>query len=387
MSSHTVVAASTSVSRLKNPTRLLAASWIAAPAVLALAALAGGNYSVLWAVPVIGWLVVPVLDLVLPCAADAPLADARCDDVGRAGFARLLGFALLLDFLAIAWLTAHAELPLHAVLGAGLTLGTVVAAVALHARHFSPSPHPLDLVPAALATVFLGGGFYRRAITVDHQHAAATPGDPFSARMGEGFWKYCYRASIGLLMPAWRQIVRDGGQRNPGRAMAANRAFLELLFILLAFVSLVTWAGNRMFAVLTIAWCCAVIIVFATHYVQHYGLLRAKRSDGAHVRAGAAHAWDDAHRASALLLFNATRHAHAHLAPRCDYAALRCLADAPKLPYGLTAAILLALVPPAWFAVMNPRVARWAEGDLQRVNIDGDAYAMLMARYHRPRGA
>jgi alkane 1-monooxygenase len=342
----------------------------------------------LWLLPLLWWVSVPSLDNVLPRAAAAPMAlraDERGDDPGSTGFMRFLGFALMLDFVAIAWLIAQAELPVHAVFGAGLTLAAVLATDALNVRYLRPSQDPLEVIPAALASGFLGGGFYRRALNVDHQHAAATQGDPFSARMGEGFWKYSYRAAAGLLMLAWRHIQCGGVQRNPARALAANQELHELLFTLLTLAVLVVWAGIGMFAVLTIACSGTLIIVFAAHYVQHYGLLRAKRSDGVHVRPGAAHAWDDAHRASALLLFNASRHAHAHLAPRRDYASLNCLADAPKLPDGLAAAMLLAMVPPAWFVVMDPRVARWAEGDLQRVNSDGDACAALMARYHRPR--
>ncbi len=384
MSSQPVVAVPAHTCRLNNPIRLFAALWVAAPAVLAPAAMISGNYGVLWFVPLLWCAIVPVLDQLLPRAVDA-VEVSHADDQGGSGLLRLFGFALLLDVLALAWLCAQGELPLHAILGAGLSLAFMLATVALNVRCLQPSPHAFDVAPAALLSGFLGGGIYRRAITVDHQRAVATQNDPFSARMGEGFWTYSYRATAGLLALAWGRIRHDGVLHHVAAPDSAESSMLyELLFAALTLAGFVIWAGYDLLVILTIAWIGAVIVVLAAHYVQHYGLLRAKRSDGAHVRPGALHAWDDAHQASAWLLFNASHHAHAHLAPRQHYASLTCLAGAPKLPYGQVDAILLAMFPPAWFAVMDPRVAAWAEGDLQRTNIDGDAYAMLMARYHRP---
>lgn len=386
MSSQPVVAVPARTSRLRNPIHLFAAWWVVSPAMLVPAAMASGSYSVLWFVPLLWCVIVPILDNVLPLATEA-VEVARADESPGPGLLRWFGCVLLLDVLALAWLSAQAELPLAAILGAGLSLALILATVALNVRCLRPSSHWFDVVPAALISGFLGGGFYRRALTVDHQRAVASQNDPFSARMGEGFWKYCYRASAGLLAHTWSRIRSDSVNHTAAADSgdsADNQALYELLFAALTLTGFVIWAGYDLFAILTIAWFSAVIIVFAAHYVQHYGLLRAKRSDGAHVRPDALHAWDDAHQASAWLLFNANRHAHAHLAPGQHYAALTCLAAAPKLPHGLVAAILLAMVPPAWFTMMDPRVARWAQGDLQRVNIDGDAYAMLMARYHRP---
>ncbi|WP_374602530.1 hypothetical protein [Niveibacterium sp.] len=48
---------------------------------------------------------------------------------------------------------------------------------------------------------------------------------------------------------------------------------------------------------------------------------------------------------------------HAHAARR--YQILRHMAAAPQLPAGYAALVLLALVPPLWRRVMDPRVAAW----------------------------
>jgi alkane 1-monooxygenase len=40
------------------------------------------------------------------------------------------------------------------------------------------------------------------------------------------------------------------------------------------------------------------------------------------------------------------------------YAALQPQAESPKLPTGYAGMVPIALLPPLWFAVMNPRVPR-----------------------------
>ena len=56
------------------------------------------------------------------------------------------------------------------------------------------------------------------------------------------------------------------------------------------------------------------------------------------------------------VLFDLPRHADHHAYPGRPFQVLRHMQEAPELPTGYPGMILLALCPPAWFAVMNPRV-------------------------------
>ena len=58
-------------------------------------------------------------------------------------------------------------------------------------------------------------------------------------------------------------------------------------------------------------------------------------------------------------LFNLPRHADHHYEAKRAYNDLRHLADSPQLPLGYATMVLMALVPPLWFRVMNPLVDRW----------------------------
>jgi alkane 1-monooxygenase len=65
------------------------------------------------------------------------------------------------------------------------------------------------------------------------------------------------------------------------------------------------------------------------------------------------------HRISNWLLINLARHSDHYLAASKRYQVLLTVDKAPQLPAGYGAMFLLALVPPLWRNVMDPRVVRW----------------------------
>jgi alkane 1-monooxygenase len=102
----------------------------------------------------------------------------------------------------------------------------------------------------------------------------------------------------------------------------------------------------------------AVTLLEAVNYIEHYGLERRKLPDGRYERQSARHAWDAYERLSNCFLVHLQRHADHHLNPMRPYAALQPQAESPKLPTGYAGMVPIALLPPLWFAVMNPRVPR-----------------------------
>jgi alkane 1-monooxygenase len=53
------------------------------------------------------------------------------------------------------------------------------------------------------------------------------------------------------------------------------------------------------------------------------------------------------------------RHSDHHRRPAAAYQALSEIGNAPELPLGYAGSILLALVPPLWRRVMDPRASGW----------------------------
>jgi alkane 1-monooxygenase len=91
------------------------------------------------------------------------------------------------------------------------------------------------------------------------------------------------------------------------------------------------------------------------NYLEHYGLLRKRRPDGRYELTRPEHSWNSNNVASNVLLYHLQRHSDHHANPMRRFQALRHVDEAPQLPTGYAGMILLALVPPLWRRVMDPR--------------------------------
>src|SRR5436305_8919605 len=116
------------------------------------------------------------------------------------------------------------------------------------------------------------------------------------------------------------------------------------------------------------------------NYLEHYGLLRQRRADGRYERTRPEHSWNSNNVASNVLLYHLQRHSDHHANPTRRFQALRHVDEAPQLPTGYAGMILLALVPPLWRRVMDPRLIAHYGGDLARANIHPPARDRPLAR-------
>ena len=125
------------------------------------------------------------------------------------------------------------------------------------------------------------------------------------------------------------------------------------------------------------------------NYLEHYGLLRGKRDDGSgrYERTRPEHSWNSDNVSSNVLLYHLQRHSDHHAHPTRRFQALRHFDEAPELPSGYATMIVLAVVPPLWRRVMDPRVIAHYGGDVTRANIHPPARAKVLRRYGARGGA
>ena len=242
---------------------------------------------------------------------------------------------------ASAW-WASGELSSVEALGLALTVG-VVGGIAINTAHelgHKPSRRERRLALLALAQSWYGHFYVEH--NRGHHVAVATPEDPSSARFGESFWAFLPRTVLGTLASAWRIDRRDALK---GWALSA-----------LLFAALAAFFGVRVLPYLVLQAAFAVSLLEVVNYIQHYGLVRRKRADGRYERVRAEHSWNAATVASNVALFNLQRHSDHHANAARRYPALRHFDNAPQLPWGYPAMILLAYVPPLWRRVMDPRI-------------------------------
>lgn len=186
---------------------------------------------------------------------------------------------------------------------------------------------------------------------VHHVHVG-TEDDPNSPRLGRSYWGFLPRAWVGSFragLQAERALsARGQGQRlNPYVFYVGGAATLAALAL-----GAFGWLGLAVYLALSFH---AQSQLLMSDYVQHYGLRRMRRADGRLEPVGAKHSWNAGHWMSSALTLNAPRHSDHHAHPARAYPQLRLPSDAPMLPAPLPVMGLIALCPPVWRRIMDPR--------------------------------
>lgn len=247
-------------------------------------------------------------------------------------------------------------------LAAGLWFGQIANATAHELIHRSARG---DRRLGTWVYISLAFGHHASAHPKVHHVHVATDADPNSARLGESVWRFLPRAWVGSFREGLRAETRA---RERAGAVSAHPYLAYVAGPLaLAGIALATTGAGGLAIYLGLA-VYAQAQLLLTDYVQHYGLRRARRPDGNFEPAGPAHSWNAAGPATSTMLMNAPRHSDHHQRPARPFGALDlpAPADAPRLPATLPTMAALALWPPAWRRVMDPRAKAWgARSDAQ----------------------
>jgi alkane 1-monooxygenase len=189
-----------------------------------------------------------------------------------------------------------------------------------------------------------------------HHRTVGTPVDPATARTGESFYRFLPRTVAGGLRSAWMLESQRVRRRRGAAWHPSNRMLRYLTVQLLLYGGVATLLGGPA------AWFLAGQATFAIaqleviNYIEHYGLERRELRPGVYERVEAWHSWDSYHRVSNWLLINLAHHADHHCLASRRFPALSVREAAPALPAGYGAMFLLALAPPLWRRVMDPRI-------------------------------
>ena len=70
-----------------------------------------------------------------------------------------------------------------------------------------------------------------------------------------------------------------------------------------------------------------------------------------------------------MFLFQLQRHSDHHAYAARRYQVLRHHENSPQLPAGYATMFMLALVPPLWKAIMNPRVESYYQNDPDALSV------------------
>lgn len=98
------------------------------------------------------------------------------------------------------------------------------------------------------------------------------------------------------------------------------------------------------------------LLLETVNYIEHYGLRREKLPNGHYEKVKPWHSWNSDHELGRIFLYELTRHSDHHYKATRKYQILRHFDESPQLPFGYPASMLIALLPPLWFKIMNEKI-------------------------------
>ncbi|HPI79576.1 MAG TPA: alkane 1-monooxygenase [Cyclobacteriaceae bacterium] len=197
-----------------------------------------------------------------------------------------------------------------------------------------------------------------------HHVQVATLADPATARKNETVYSFWIRSVFTGYLHAWK-LER---KRLEGKGLFAfhfqNQMiaftllplfFCALLTLLFSFPGPVNWHIPLFFFAQSVV---AFTLLELVNYVEHYGILR-KEKNGKPERVNPLHSWNSSHVVSNFFLFQLQRHSDHHANAIKRYQVLNHYDYSPQLPSGYPTMVMIALLPPLWFRLMNPRLEEW----------------------------
>jgi alkane 1-monooxygenase len=251
---------------------------------------------------------------------------------------------------------------------AGLTLsvGIMLGSNGINVAH--ELGHKSGFLPQTAAKLLLLPNLYMHFI-IEHNYGhhlkVGTPEDPATSRYKEFIFTFWVRSIIQSLISAWQietNRLKKASQSTWSHQNAILRfAFYQILYV----VALILIFSPFVAAMLVLSGFTGILLLESINYVEHYGLVRRVLPNGKYERVETFHSWNSDHEAGRIMLYELTRHSDHHYKANKKYQVLNHYDESPQLPYGYPTSILIALCPPLWFNIMNPKVEEWRKIHLE----------------------
>lgn len=341
--------------------KYLAAYTLPLVTVLAIFQLGWWSYATL----IEAFVIIPLLELVLPKSRNNVPETAEPSLLKQRFFDYLLylmapvQYAILGFFL---WRVTSTPLEGYELTGLILSMGIQCGAIGINVAH--ELGHRPSRFERLLAKSLLLSSLYMHFI-VEHNHGhhrhVATLKDPATARFGEAIYLFWPRTVFGSFFSALRiESTRLAKEGKSTFSLQNDVVLYSIIQLILCASIYAIFNGAALLAFFGAA-AVGILLLETVNYIEHYGLLREKTEAGRYERVQPRHSWNSDHSLGRIVLFELTRHSDHHYKASRKYQLLRHMPDSPQLPTGYPGAMLLALVPPLWFWVVNPLVKAQSE--------------------------
>ncbi|GAA5164812.1 fatty acid desaturase [Pseudonocardia eucalypti] len=349
-----------------------------------------GLEATLWLGPVVLLVIVPLIDLVAGFDPTNP-PDEVMEALEEDRYYRWVTYAYLpvqyAGFVASMWFIATQDTGILGGIGLAITAGTV-SGVAINTAH--ELGHKREDAERWLAKIALAPCFYGH-FYIEHNRGhhvrVATPEDPASSRMGESFYRFWPRTVAGSLRSAWHLEAKRIGRRKQHPFRPGNDVLNAWVMSVVLWGGLLAWLGWGILPYLVLQAVFGFSLLEIVNYMEHYGMLRQKvgaPDRRRYERVTPEHSWNSNNIATNVLLYHLQRHSDHHANPTRRFQTLRDFPESPVLPTGYSGMMVMAMFPPLFRRLMDPRVVAHYGGDLRLANVAPSKRERLLARYPVP---
>ena len=338
------------------------------PSLLVIGFYLGGTFQ--WSIHVFVFLLVPLMDFLIQ-RDTANIPSGEVSGTTKERFYRLITFFWVYVQLGILiwgfYVVSKFELTLIQwgafTSGMALVTGGIGITVAHELGHRSEK---IEQFYSKVLLMTVGYMHFFIEHNRGHHVRVATLEDPATSRKGESFYAFWWRSVKDGYLSAW-ELEKERLKKKGISFWSVSNQMLWFQILPLAFIAfffgLFSIFSQRLVWEVPVFFFAQSILAFTllelVNYLEHYGMERKRLPNGTYEKVTPLHSWNASQLVSNFLLFQLQRHSDHHAFAYKRYQVLDHHETSPQLPAGYSAMIILACIPPLWFAVMNPRLEKW----------------------------
>jgi alkane 1-monooxygenase len=318
--------------------------------------------SLVFLTPVYAFVIIPLLELIFPVDTQNLSSEAIDHNLKKTIFDWLLYLNLPLVYGLVffgIYEASTSPIETYELVGMIISVGIVLGVNGINVAHELGHRQATNerFIGKALLLPSQYMHFYIEHNFGHHLHAA-TPEDPATARYNQSVYSFWLTSIFRQYVKAWK--IQENLLKNNKKSFFSPKNDM-FWYVLLQFGYLVVvsyFFGNigLLFAVSSAI--IGILLLESVNYIEHYGLLRLKTKSGRYERVKEMHSWNSNHIIGRIVLYELTRHSDHHFKSSKKYQVLDCHEESPQMPFGYPTSVVLAMVPPLWFKIMNKRVPK-----------------------------
>lgn len=325
-----------------------------------------------WFIYFVVFGIIPILDYIIGKDPSNPDEAVQVPAMSEERIYRVLTLLMVPIWLGVllysGWVFVNNDYSWFGMLGWIVSIGTIGGVIAINLAHelIHKDPKIENWAGGLLLASVTYAGFKVEHVR-GHHVTVSTPEDASSSQYNQGVYSFLLRAFPHNFVNAWKleaaYLKRKGkkviSRHNELIWWYAISAGLAVLFgLLFGWMGVLFFLGQSFVAAFTLE---------VINYIEHYGLHRRVLENGRYERVTPAHSWNSNYFLTNLALFQLQRHSDHHAYAKRRYQVLRHYEESPQLPGGYASMYVLALFPPLWKKVMNPRVEAYYQGEMDQL--------------------